>query len=568
MKNLWIICCLLLAFSCGRPPVTGFEATKWESVDPVVDSITTLLEQSFYDVAPTESIAASIDRLYPHDRLLQTPAARERLARWHYWKSALFRKMAMNDSSRYHLNRAAEVVDSNKYYYTYRRIGTKLNSAEKGMAEWHLRRLLDDLNYYSEIGDTPTEGSVSILVAHVLSNSYQPDSALEYFRRADSLFNKLGLTNYIAKNRINEASCLRRMGRGEECMMLLDSLLNDTVVKSDFFAYNTVLRNTYIYTKDVSYLHRAHDRLMQRDSTLSANGVIEYLLSIYYLEHGKDTARFDYYASRAFSRIGKIDDLGNRASIMRVKSIQLEHAGKTDSAYLMLTRHVEATDTLDDLRQPAEIAKIRNMEIIARNEYDRRETRHFYVVRILILTFILIMVAAAGLFIIFRTRERHRREAQRLQMEKMRTELDIERYQKQVLAISLSMDETDRNLSEINDKIKELRNAGKVSTEDMRQIDTVIKSHISSREELRQFIEMFEKAHPHFLSNVKERYPDLSDSQMKLAMYVYLGMTNKQIATYLNIRTESVKQARWRLRVKMGLKTDDSLESTLRDLTD
>lgn len=74
MKNLWIIGCLLLAFSCGRPAVTGFEATKWEPVDPMVDSITILLEQSFYDVAPAESIAASIDRLYPHDRLLQTRA--------------------------------------------------------------------------------------------------------------------------------------------------------------------------------------------------------------------------------------------------------------------------------------------------------------------------------------------------------------------------------------------------------------------------------------------------------------------------------------------------------------
>lgn len=567
MKNLWIICCLLLVFSCGRPVVTGFDATKWEPVGADVDSITILLEQSFYDVAPNESIEASIDRLYPHDRPLRSLDGRERLARWHYWKGALFRKMAMTDSSIYHFKRAAEVVDSNEYYYTYRRIGTKLNSAEKGMAEWHLRRLLDDLNYYSDIGDTPTEGSVAILVAHVLSNSYQPDSALEYFRRADSLFNMLGLTNYVAKNRINEASCLRRMGHDSECMILLDSLLNDSVVKRDFFAYNTVLRNTYIYTKDVSYLHCAHDRLMQRDSTHSGNGVLEYLLSIYYLEEGKDTAKFDHYASRAFSRIGQINDLSDRTAIMRVKSIQLEHAGKIDSAYIMLTRHVEATDTLTDLRQPAEVAKIRNMEILARNEYDRRETRHFYVVRILILTVILIMVAATGLFIIFRTRERHRREAQRLQMEKMRTELDIERYQKQVLAISLSMDETDRNLSEISDKIKELRNAGKVSSDDMRQIDTVIKSHLSSREELRQFIEMFEKAHPHFLSNVKKRYPNLSDSQMKLAMYVYIGMTNKQISTYLNIRTESVKQARWRLRVKMGLKTDDSLEDTLRALT-
>ena len=39
---------------------------------------------------------------------------------------------------------------------------------------------------------------------------------------------------------------------------------------------------------------------------------------------------------------------------------------------------------------------------------------------------------------------------------------------------------------------------------------------------------------------------------MKLAVYMALGLDNKHIARLTGVRPESVKQAKWRLRKKMG----------------
>lgn len=41
-------------------------------------------------------------------------------------------------------------------------------------------------------------------------------------------------------------------------------------------------------------------------------------------------------------------------------------------------------------------------------------------------------------------------------------------------------------------------------------------------------------------------------------------MESKHIARVMSIRPESVKQARWRLRGKMGLGPDDSLDDVIR----
>lgn len=568
MKSLLSILIALLLFSCSRPSVTGVESMKWAAADPSVDSLTEVLERMFYDVAPDGDIIVAIDRLPLMAKDKPAPLKREISARWHYWKGRLFRSMTMTDSAQWHINKAEAAVDSNAYYYTFRRIKTIAKSMQPDMADGYLRSLLDDINYYAGIGDDAMQASVAILIGNTLSDSYQHDSALEYYMRADSLHRLLGLNSYIAKNSINIASCLHNMGRQKESMGIIRKLLNDSTVAGDFFAYNTVLRNAYIYTKDKTYLQRAYDRTMAYDSTLALNGVFEYLFNLHYLRNAKDadTLLADRYAEKAFARINEESDPSIKAAIYLAKSEQMDHAGNKDSAYYYLKRHLMLTDTINTRRQPSEVAKIHNMQVIAQNESERNDIHHSYVVRILVLIIILVATAGAAAFVILHIKERHKLKEQEMQMEKIRSELDIERYQKQMLAISLSMEATDRNLTEIRDKIRQLQVEGKVSSEEMQRIDTVIKSHMSDRDDFRQFIALFEKAHPHFISNLKGKYPSLSDSQMKLAVYIYTGMPNKQIAGLLNIRAESVKQARWRLRSKMGLGANDSLEDALRAL--
>lgn len=150
--------------------------------------------------------------------------------------------------------------------------------------------------------------------------------------------------------------------------------------------------------------------------------------------------------------------------------------------------------------------------------------------------------------------------------ENLKSELEIERYHRQFLAMSLAIEDTDRSFSEIRDRLQELQKEGKINDQELKQVEDVIKKHTIQRNDLNKFRELFEKTHPGFLKNLKAAWPDLSETQVRLATYIYTGMDNKQIANFLNIRVESVKQSRWRLRMKMGLQPGDSLEDTLRNL--
>ncbi len=145
----------------------------------------------------------------------------------------------------------------------------------------------------------------------------------------------------------------------------------------------------------------------------------------------------------------------------------------------------------------------------------------------------------------------------------LRSQLEIERYQRQFLAISLASEDTDRSLGDIRQRLDDLRKDGKISENEIRQVDAVIRKHTARRDDWNRFRELFDKTHPLFLKNLKEAYPGLSETQVRLATYIHTGMDNKQIADFLNIRAESVKQSRWRLRSKMGLQPGESLEDAL-----
>ncbi len=96
----------------------------------------------------------------------------------------------------------------------------------------------------------------------------------------------------------------------------------------------------------------------------------------------------------------------------------------------------------------------------------------------------------------------------------------------------------------------------------------VIKMHIAGGEEWDTFQQLFVKVNPDFISRLHAAYPALSDSYVRLATYIYMGLDNNKIARLLVIRPESVKQARWRLRRMMGLDKDTPLDDAIKSLGD
>ena len=69
----------------------------------------------------------------------------------------------------------------------------------------------------------------------------------------------------------------------------------------------------------------------------------------------------------------------------------------------------------------------------------------------------------------------------------------------------------------------------------------------------------FEQVHKDFFTELMDQYPNLTPSECRLSALIKLNLNTKEIATIMGITPDSVKIARYRLRKKLGLSTEDNL---------
>ena len=80
------------------------------------------------------------------------------------------------------------------------------------------------------------------------------------------------------------------------------------------------------------------------------------------------------------------------------------------------------------------------------------------------------------------------------------------------------------------------------------------------------FSRYFEEVHKDFNSNVKTKYPQVTPNELRLLALLKMNLSSKEIANILNISQEGIKKARYRLRKKLNIQTEDSLQDLVLSL--
>jgi ligand-binding sensor domain-containing protein len=88
-----------------------------------------------------------------------------------------------------------------------------------------------------------------------------------------------------------------------------------------------------------------------------------------------------------------------------------------------------------------------------------------------------------------------------------------------------------------------------------------------SNEDWNRFALYFDEVHNNYLTTLKTKFPQLSNTDLKLCAYLRLNLSSKEIAQLLNISLKGVEVSRYRLRKKLGLATEVNLHDFLVEVT-
>ncbi|NMH28153.1 transcriptional regulator [Flavobacterium silvaticum] len=130
---------------------------------------------------------------------------------------------------------------------------------------------------------------------------------------------------------------------------------------------------------------------------------------------------------------------------------------------------------------------------------------------------------------------------------------DLEYKEGQLSAVAFQMLQKNELLEEIRNVLQQKE----AQWED--RLTKIVNTNLSSDTNWKDFDKYFESVNKNFYTKVKSNYPEISQNDLKLCALIKLNLSIKEMASILNISPDSVKTARYRLRKKLGLNTEDNL---------
>lgn len=131
----------------------------------------------------------------------------------------------------------------------------------------------------------------------------------------------------------------------------------------------------------------------------------------------------------------------------------------------------------------------------------------------------------------------------------------------EIVKLSKEIDEKNELLNVIGFKAKDSLSVSDTNLKLSHDIIELIDSAKTSNDSI--FGTQIDELNNDFINKIKNKFPDLTIHDVRLATYIRLGMNSKEISKFLKIKSSSVYISRSRLRKKMGLDTDTDLHGYL-----
>ena len=200
-----------------------------------------------------------------------------------------------------------------------------------------------------------------------------------------------------------------------------------------------------------------------------------------------------------------------------------------------------------------------------------------------------ILAMAAALFIYVRTREERARRTEMLRSreeqvystQKSLSALEVrvetqekvlltklENKRKELVDFAVGVSEQKAFMEKVYNQLEEAR-ALPEGTRREEALDGVLnelRERMYFTREISDFYARTEILHRDFNTRLKEAFPDLTESERKLANLLRQGFSSKYIASLMNITPKSVEISRYRLRNKLGLKRSDNLVQYIKSI--
>jgi len=145
-----------------------------------------------------------------------------------------------------------------------------------------------------------------------------------------------------------------------------------------------------------------------------------------------------------------------------------------------------------------------------------------------------------------------------LKQQELQQELDFKN--KELTSYALNFVQKNELLQQLQKEVNLVKNTTpKEQSKLIVELGRTINQHVYIDRDWEDFKRFFEEVHVDFHKKLQIKHPDLSSNDLKICILTRLNLNIKETASILGISPESAKTARYRLRKKLNLSTEDEL---------
>ena len=143
---------------------------------------------------------------------------------------------------------------------------------------------------------------------------------------------------------------------------------------------------------------------------------------------------------------------------------------------------------------------------------------------------------------------------------------EIEFKQKELASQTLHLVQKNTFLQELKENLEKIKQSPELFKVEFRRIVMLLKKQSAEDKDWEVFKSYFSEVHNDFDNKLKALAKDISEKEIRLASFLRMNLSTKEIASMLNVLPDSVLKSKYRLKKKFGLDKEQDLNEYLNTL--
>lgn len=507
--------------SCRRGAPAFVEPTGWVSLSPAADSLTRAIELSFQNGAGADSTLSLMEKFRGN---VPEGMEDEALSRLLYWQG----RIEIRDLNRelgHRLLDSAYITASGatKEYIGRMNEWRRENQADFSVTEWYARKLAQ-AEYFKSRDDWQMLYNVYRELMELMRDIGLNSRALYFLDRITECNMRIDPKMALLDDKMNRAAILSDIGADSTAIRLNRELQADPEYMREPVNVQLVNMNLCNLAGDTAALHAAYGSILRHGDRADLLPKVYFYLVDEAIRSGNRHAA-DRWSDSLGSILPQIGVGTTKMKALKAISAAREMSGDTQAALSAYREYVITADSVTALLRDDSVANLELSHAIEEYDVQMERERKSAAFRMWLAVGTAIVLVLAAVWMVVRWRRKTRILCS--ETEKIKDETEHRR-------LALQLDAERRGL------------VSEIGTDD--------------------FITLFSQRYPFFIGRLRSMAPRISDTALRLAGYISIGLSTKEIADLMNVRPESVRQGKWRLRKTLRLKSEEDLFPLLSSL--